>query len=261
MTPATQKNRLLAIGTELGEDTLLLAEVSIRETLGRMFQIEAQLLSTDTAINFDQIVGTNATVRLELPSGSTRHFNGYISRFSQGESQGKYARYRATLVPWMWFLTRTSDCRIFQKKTVPDILEDVFKAHGFKDYQLKLNDTYKPWEYCVQYRETDFQFVSRLMEHEGIYYFFEHVDGKHTLMLADGAASHAPYAGYEELIYRPPTRHQQEMGETVSDWTIEREVQPGAYAVGDFNFKTTVAPIIGSATVSRAHPGASFEMF
>src|SRR5689334_17821631 len=258
MTPATQKNRLLAIGTELGEDTLLLAEVSIRETLGRMFQIEAQLLSTDTAINFDQIVGTNATVRLELPSGSTRHFNGYISRFSQGESQGKYARYRATLVPWMWFLTRTSDCRIFQKKTVPDILEDVFKAHGFKDYQLKLNDTYKPWEYCVQYRETDFQFVSRLMEHEGIYYFFEHAMGQLTLVLADSIGAHTPLPQYASIPYISAHAATLADEEHVESWIVSKEVDPGGFATNDYDFKKPRASLEQRKNHSFGHPNGEY---
>src|ERR1039457_116915 len=177
--PATQKNRLLAIATALGDDKPLIKSFSMTEQLGRMFQGEAELVSEDPAIDFDKMVGSNATVRLELQNGKTRCFNGCISRFVQTGQEGNYARYHAVLVPWLWFLTRTADCRIFQNKKVPDIIEEVFKGHGFKDYKLKLSGSHPVWEYCVQYRETDFSFVSRLMEQEGIYYFFEHDTGVH----------------------------------------------------------------------------------
>lgn len=259
--PPTQKNRLLAIGTALGDDALVIKKFVCSEQLGRLFQMDVELLSDDVALDFDSMVGTNASVRLSLPSGETRYFNGFVSRFVQVGSEGKFGCYHARLVPWLWFLTRTADCRIFQKKTVPDILEDVFKTHGFKDYTLKLSASYRTWEYCVQYRETDFNFVSRLMEQEGIYYYFEHADGTHTLVLADGPSAHSPFPGYDELVYRAPTRSQEEMGETISDWVIEKEVQTGIYALADFNFQTTVAPMISNADIARSHPSASFEIF
>ena len=259
--PPTQKNRLLAISTALGDDTLLIKDFSINEQLGRMFQMEVELVSDDTAVDFDQMVGSNATIRLQLAGEEIRYFNGFVSRFVQGESKGKFASYRATLVPWLWFLTRTADCRIFQKKKVPDIIEEVFKVHGFKDYKLKLSGTHREWEYCVQYRETDFNFVSRLMEQEGIYYYFTHENGLHTLVLADGATAHEPFPGYETMIYRPPSSSQKEQSESVSDWVMEKEVQPGVYALADFNFQTTVAPILSNANINRTHPASAFEIF
>ena len=126
--PATQEHRFLAIGTALGPDKLMISRFSMTEQVGRLFKIETELASEDFAVKFDDIVGTNATIRLMTPKGGIRYFNGYVSRFVQAETHGRYASYRATLVPWLWFLTRTSDCRIFQKKKVPDIIEEVFKA-------------------------------------------------------------------------------------------------------------------------------------
>ncbi|HWV99917.1 MAG TPA: type VI secretion system tip protein VgrG [Candidatus Acidoferrum sp.] len=258
--PVTQKSRLLAIGTVLEDDKLVLERFSLTEQLGRLFQIEVELGSEDPAIKFDEVVGTNATIRLELPEKKTRYFNGFISRFVQTEQQRNYAHYRATLVPWLWFLTRTADCRIFQKKKVPDIIEEVFKAQGFNDYKPSLSGTYDEWEYCVQYRETDFNFVSRLMEQEGIYYFFQHENGKHTLVLADSDSAHSPFPDYEDINYRPRVQGEQ-TEESISDWVIEQEVQPGAYVVGDFNFTTPGSPILGSANISRQHAASGFEMF
>ena len=136
---------------------------------------------------------------LELADGSTRYFNGLVSHFQQTFSHDRFSHYRATLSPWLWFLTRTADCRIFQEMTIPDILKQVFRDHGFTDFEESLSATYKEWEYCVQYRETDFNFISRLMEQEGIYYYFKHEDGKHTLVLCDGYSSHTAVTGYDTI--------------------------------------------------------------
>lgn len=258
--PVTQKSRLLAIGTALKGDKLFLERFSLTEQLGRLFQIEVELGSENPAIKFDDVVGTNATIRLELPEKKTRFFNGFISRFVQTEQQRNYAHYRATLVPWLWFLTRTADCRIFQKKKVPDIIEEVFKAQGFNDFKPSLSGSYDEWEYCVQYRETDFNFVSRLMEQEGIYYFFQHENGKHTLVLADSASAHSPFESYKEINYRPRVQGEQ-TEESISDWIIEKEVQTGAYVVGDFNFNTPGSTMLGNASISRQHAASAFEMF
>ncbi len=259
--PAIQQQRFLGVGTALGDDKLLVQRVSVAEQLGRMFRLELELASEDPALKFDDIVGTNATLRLELHNQKTRYFNGYISRFTQVEQRRNFARYHATLVPWLWFLTRTADCRIFQKMKAPDIIEKVFKDHGFKDYKLSLSASYREWEYCVQYRETDFNFVSRLMEQEGIYYFFEHKNGVHTLVLADAAAAHSPFEDYDTLVYRPHTHTGEETAETVTDWVIEQEVQPGVYALADFDFKKPAAPILTNANISRNHAAADFEIY
>src|SRR6266436_3717043 len=113
--PLTQAHRFTAIETPLGKDVLVLKRFSFKEQLGRLFEMELELISEDHKIDFDKIVGENVTIRLETVEKQTRYFNGHISRFAQGPPQGKYARYNATMVPWLWFLTRTADCRIFQK--------------------------------------------------------------------------------------------------------------------------------------------------
>jgi type VI secretion system secreted protein VgrG len=246
--------------TALGADVLGVRSISIQEQISRLFQIEAELSSENAEVVFDQVVGNNATIRLQIGQKETRYFNGYVSRFVQVANQGGYAHYRATLVPWLWFLTRTADCRIFQDKTIPEIIEEVFKGHGFNDYQINLSATYVKWDYCVQYRETDFNFVSRLMEQEGIYYFFQHEDGKHTLVLADSISAHNPFPGYDEITF-----HELEKGapgrEVITDWVMEKEVQPGAYALNDFDFEKPKASLLASASVTRQHGAASFEIY
>ena len=259
--PITQANRDLAITTPLGEDKLLIVSASVSEQVGRLFQMDVDLTSEDGNVSFDKIVGGNATIRLTLPNRKTpRYFNGFVSRFVQTSADGDGGRYRASLVPWLWFLTRTADCRIFQNKTVPDIIKQVFRDHGFTDFTDSLAGTYTPWENCVQYRETDFNFVSRLMEHEGIYYFFEHDNGKHTLVLADGSSAHKPYEGYETIKYNAQ-RSQNNAQEIVYGWTLEQEVQPGTYALNDFNFEKPKTSLVAQSDVATQNAQSTFAIY
>src|SRR6185295_2469549 len=189
----TQNARPMAIATPLeGDDVLLIRGFEAEEALGRPFRYELDLRSNNHSVDFSEILGQNVTIRVEV-QGGTRYFNGFVSSFSQGDGDGGMATYEATVVPWLWFLTRRADCRIFQGMSVPDIIKKVFRDAGFSDFTEDLQGTYTAWDYCVQYRETDFNFVSRLMEHEGIYYFFTHEDGKHTMHLCDSPNGHEAY--------------------------------------------------------------------
>src|SRR5262245_57934791 len=169
--------RVMEISTPLGPDVLLFYRMQGREELGRLSEFQVELLSEKGSIARNDILGQNVTVSLALPDGGTRYFNGYVTRFSQGAKLGRYYRYSAVVRPWLWFLTRTADCRIFQEMTVPDIIKKVFGDHSTADFALELTGSYRKWTYCVQYRETDFNFISRLMEEEGIYYYIRHSDG------------------------------------------------------------------------------------
>jgi type VI secretion system secreted protein VgrG len=183
-----QTARPVEIRTPLGPDVLLFHRMTATEHLGRLFQFDFHLLSAEPDIQFNDILGQNITTRLTLPGNKERFFNGYVSHFSQQGTFQNYNAYRAIVHPWLWFLTRTADCRIFQDQTVPDIIKSIFKDNGFSDYEESLSGHYRTWNYCVQYRETDFNFVSRLMEQEGIYYYFKHQKNKHILVLEVGCA-------------------------------------------------------------------------
>jgi type VI secretion system secreted protein VgrG len=258
--PIKQESRLLAITTALGPDVLGIRSLALQEGISSLFHLDAELSSEDGKIDFDKVVGNNVTVRLTLGDQEPRYFNGFVSRLVQGPNKGGYAQYHASIVPWLWFLTRTSDCRIFLEKTVPDIIEEVFKGHGFPDYKLSLTGTYSKLEFCVQYRETDFNFVSRLMEQEGIYYFFVHENGKHILTLADSISAHKPFPGYAEIPF-----HELEKGapgrEAITDWSVEKEVQPVAFALNDFNFEKPKTSLRASANVTRQHGLSQFEIY
>jgi type VI secretion system secreted protein VgrG len=257
----TQKNRELAIGkTPLGEEVLLLVSMSGREHLGRLFEYQLELVSENSQIKAEDIVGQNVTIRLALGADKNRYFNGYINHFTQVTAYGRLARYQATMVPWLWFLTRTADCRIYQDQKIPDIIKEVFKKHELKDFEDALSGSYSKKEYCVQYRETDFDFVSRLMEQEGIYYFFKHENGKHNLVLADSPSAHESYPEFDEIEYHAADKGTKTEG-CVQDWIVDTHLQPVSYALNDFDFKDTKKALEVRAKVSRKHAAADHEIY
>ena len=258
---ATQANQSLAVTSPLGDDVLLFHSMNVSEQLGRLFQFDLDLLSSDPEIKLQDIVGQNVTVRYIRPDGENRYFNGFVNQFSQAGTHGNLFVYRATLRPWFWFLTRSADCRIFQNKTVPDIIKEVFRDKGFSDFEDTLSGSYREWENCVQYRETDFNFVSRLMEQEGIYYYFVHEDGKHTLVLSDSISSHETVSGYEEASYYQPEGSEHWDREHISDWSLNQIIQPGVYALNDYDFKKPRANLEVKSSMSREHDQADFEIY
>ncbi len=235
--PHTQENRLIGIETPLGKDVLLLRGFSGQEGMSRLFSFDLDLLSTDPEIKFENIIGQKVTVRVRLGKDKERYFHGMINRFVQTGSTVGLVNYRATMVPALWFLTRTADCRIFQNKKVPDIIQEIFKENGITDIKTMLKATYEPREYCVQYRETDFNFVSRLMEQYGMFYFFEHEEKKHTVVLSDDLSAHQPCLEQSKVSWNPQgSASLNEDVITGLQW--EETFRFGQYAVTDYNFET-----------------------
>src|ERR1041384_365698 len=235
-TVRSQEARQMAISAP--GDKLLLIAMHGTETLGRMFQFELDLMTEGEPIDFMDVLGKNVTIRVARYDDDIRYFNGYLSKFSfagmeELKDKGKVLFfYRATMVPWTWFLTRASDCRIFQDMKVPEIIEKIFRDRGFSDFESQLTGSYRKWEYCVQYRETDFNFISRLMENEGIYYYYVHEDGKHKMVLSDG--SHGPAPGYEQLTF-DETDFASDTDAFIQNWMMGHEVTPNQYALTDYN--------------------------
>jgi type VI secretion system secreted protein VgrG len=259
--PATQGTRSITVNTTLGADVLLLASMSVKESLSTPFDYGLKLYSERLDIDANQLLGTPATVALAQPAGDYRYFNGLINRFAQIGFEGNFAVYRANLAPWLWFLSRSSDCRIFQDKKVPDIVKQIFRDHGFTDFEERLSGTYAPRTYCVQYRETDLAFVSRLLEHEGIYYFFEHADGKHTLILADSYSAHSAAPGYADIPFYLPGSTAYNNLERIDEWTICKEVCSGAFAHGSYDFTAPRKDLLARRQAPKSHALAGLEIF
>ncbi|WP_295458299.1 type VI secretion system tip protein VgrG [uncultured Thiodictyon sp.] len=251
------------MNTALGPDVLFLRDMTAAERLSAPFEYELELISERIDISANDLLGTPATVSLLLPASGLqdRYFNGIINRFAHCGFDGTIARYRATLVPWLWFLSRRADCRIFQDQTVPDIVKSVFRNHGFTDFEERLSGSYQPWTYCVQYRESDLHFVSRLLEHEGIYYFHEHSDGRHQLVLADSRSAHAPAAGYATVPFYPPEQTGLRDHEHIDDWTLVNSVRSGAFAHSAFDFTAPRKNLLARSSAPKPHALAGLEVF
>ncbi len=258
---ASQKENEIEVTTPLGKDELLLQRMTAIEEMGRLFEFRLELLSENEEIKLEDLLGKDMTVRLDLIDDNKRYFHGYVSQFSQLGGIGKFASYSAILRPWLWFLTRTSNSRIFQEMTVPEILKKIFRDHGFTDFEEKLNGDYRKWEYCVQYRETDFNFVSRLMEQEGIYYYFTHQQGVHTLILSDSISSHARSSTYGKVPYYPPSENALREEDYLYDWYITQQVQPGAYVLNDFDYERPKAVLKTEYKKARKHAAADYEIY
>jgi len=277
---ASHDSRTFELKTPLGKDVLLLKSMRGVEAMSQPFQWDLDLLSEKNDVDPDALLGQKVSVGLTLPNGKKRFFHGFVSEFSLGGWVQNYSEYRAVVRPWYWLRCRTADCKIFQEMTVPQIFEDVVKQYGFTDYELKLAGSYEPWEYCVQYRETDFNFLSRLLEQEGIYYFFVHEEGKHTMVLADDPGQHTTLSGYETVPYYAPgggsgggapssssssaassgSRQRRER-DHLDAWSWTKAVQPGSFATTDFDFEKPRKSLSGTSTISRKHGHADYEIF
>lgn len=254
--------RVMEIVTPLGADVVLFHRMNAREEVSRLFEYELDLLSKKGDINLDDILAKSVTVKLELPERKTRHFNGYVTRFAQVGMHGRYHLYRATVRPWLWFLTRVQNSRIFQDMTVPEIIKKVFDEHSIAVVkQDGLSGTYPKRVYCVQYRETDFNFVSRLMEDEGIYYYFKHEQDKHTLMLSDSYSAHEKFEGYAKIPFVPLERTARIEQEYIHEWTLAREVEPGKFALKDFDFEKPSTSLLVKTNQQRKHDLADYEIY
>ena len=227
MVPYTQSDRPLEVKTPLGKDALLLTRFDGTEAISQLFRFHLDLLAaTETPVKFDKILGQAVTVRVDQTDNRKRYFHGIVSRFTQaGRSDRGFGVFRAEVVPKFWILSKTIRSRTFQHLSVPEILRQVLI--GF-DVTYRLIGTYPERDYCVQYRESDFQFASRLMEEEGISYFFEHDDGSHMMIVTDRL--NLMVDGQSSVIY------DEEEGATASDMRITSWEKTQNLGSGDFTF-------------------------
>jgi type VI secretion system secreted protein VgrG len=230
--------------------------------LSTLEETRLQLLSEKADLVPEQLLGHPVDVAIELRDGAKRHFHGYVARFAFGRHQGRYYGYQAEVVPWLWFLTRRSDCRIFQDMDVQEIVEKVFEKHAaIASYEFKLTRLYRKRGYCVQYRETDFNFVARLLEDEGIYWYFEHSEGQHKLILVDMASAHAAVPGFESLPFYANTGQLSPDVDFVTNWNFSRGVASGGVAMTSYNFEYPKSALKVAQQVQRQYELSSYEMF
>jgi len=238
-----QKNRLISFTTPLGEDELHVYKFHGTEYLSDLFTFHLSIVSNNHQIDFSEIIGKQVTVSIALPHGNKRYINGLIRSFAQVKGGGikggnpRFAFYSAEMVPQCYLLTKTKNSRIFQKLSAPDIIEQIFSDHTFFDYKFMIQKSdYLKREYCVQYQESDFNFVCRLLEEEGIYYYFEHVSDKHTLIMADAPDKHRPCPYQETAQYQIITGgiYSEDI---ITGFSKRQDIVPAAISLKDFNFQ------------------------
>jgi len=246
----------------LPHEALRFESMTATQAISVLDSIELTLTADKADLSAEKLLGQPASVVMNLRKGTKRHFNGIVSRFGMGHSRGRYFQYQATLRPWLWFLTRTSDCRIFQDKTVPQIVEQVFGDHAaIANFEFKLFRSYSQRTYCVQYRETDYNFVARLLEEEGIYWFFEHSDGAHKLMLVDDIGALRAAKGADKLPYYDNTGQAPPDVDYISGWTCTREVRTGKTALTSYDFERPSTALLVEHSQSRSHTLDDHEQF
>ncbi|HEY1859931.1 MAG TPA: type VI secretion system tip protein TssI/VgrG [Gemmataceae bacterium] len=234
MATSTQTHRLLQVTTPLGPDVLLLLGFSGREALSRLFRFDLELLAdSKKEIAFDKLLGQKILVSAALPNGKQRFFGGICSSVSEGGRDEKFTHYKMEMVPQAWLLTQRVQSRIFQHISVPDILKKVFT--GF-DVAFEIQGTFHPRDYCVQYRESDFDFASRLMEEEGIFYFFKHAKDGHKMVVANTSQSHPEVPEQSKAIYEEIEGGVR--GEMrIQEWEKGQELRSGKYTLWDHCFE------------------------
>jgi type VI secretion system secreted protein VgrG len=241
-----QAARPVRITTPLGPDKLVVRSYQGEEYISGLFHYRIEMLSSDSAIVFADIAGKAVTLQIPQSSGDVHYVNGVVGRFTESGGDGRFTYYTADIYPWLWMLAMSAGCAIFQNMTAPDIIKKVFSDLGFADYSDKLTRTYQAREYCVQYRETALAFVSRLMEQEGIFYFFVHDSSSHKLVLADDSSAWSSPAGLSAARYTVDPQAWTS-DDVVSECSIEQNVVSGKFKTDDYNFETPDTDLLASA--------------
>ena len=258
-------HRIAQAHTPLGP-TLMFRQFTGREEISSPFDWHLELLADKNAnIDPDSLLGQDITIELKIQGGGVRFFNGHVTRFAfVGREVAKESdlwRYEARLRPWLWYLTRESDFKIFQNKTVPEILDEVFGKYPFPVEKKLGGGRYRKWEYCVQYQETDFNFVSRLMEHEGIYYFFKHEMDRHTLVLVNDLSKHETCPGYATVPYIPSDRIAIADEEYIESWQVAKEVDSGTFITDDYDWEKPQAKLLRPRMKPYGHPHGDHPIY
>ena len=256
-----QAGRIARLTTPNGADELVLTQLQVSEGLSELFEVSIEALSETEDFDFNQLMGQACTVTFDDFQGAKRCFNGVLTAAEWCGERDAVQAYRLSLRPWLWLLGKVSDCRIFHNKSVLDILRKVFADRGFQDFRNATTQAYPQIEYCVQYRETDLNFVQRLMEQFGIYYFFEHGEGRHVLVLADSKSSHKPVEQLPTVYYEPQNALGRHDRQSVVSWTSGRRLRSGKVALNDYNFETPTANMLAQKPMPEGHSHDSMESY
>ncbi|BCG82033.1 type VI secretion system Vgr family protein [Mesorhizobium sp. 113-3-3] len=251
--------RATVVHTPVGADVLTFTHLVGRDEISRSFAYTVGFVSKSRDVDPLKMLG--GVVSVEGEADPKRWFSGLVSDFKLTRVEDRLAYYEATVRPWLWFLGNTTDCRIFQNMTAVEIVEKIFSKYGIAKFEKRLQGSYPSREYCVQYDESDLDFVQRLFEHEGIFYFFEHDEDKHTLVLCDAMSKLKPAPGYDKVLYNSEGYGSRRDVEYITEWIPGSAVRPGAYAHTDYDFEKPGADLMAKSAQPFGHKEASGENY
>ena len=252
-----REDRLLAIDTSLGKDKLVLTELSGEEEISQPFLFTATMRSEDPDIKPESLIGSKVTIWIKRETMEPIPISGVVRSLSSASVDVRgFREYRAEIVPWLWFLSCTTDCRIFQNLTFPKIIETIFGEYGFTDYEMSgLTGTYQSLDFCVQYRETALAFISRWMEELGIFYFFRHEANRHVMVLGDQNRAFKPVVEKDALFG-------DQSGSNIAQWRHSYQFRSGHYAHKDFAFKTPSQDLsTKESSLLKLQRASAFELY
>jgi type VI secretion system secreted protein VgrG len=258
----SQSQRAGKLTTPLGQNKLCLVEISGWEGLSELFEFSIVAASEDADVDVDALIGQPAHVELDCGDTGRRFFHGLIIEANWERAEFDLFYYRLVLRPWFWLLGKTTDCRIYHDKTTIDIIRETLSRRGFSDFRLATTQSYPNLHYTVQYRETDLNFLCRLMEQHGIYYFFEHTADRHTLVIADGPSSHTSAPGLEEAIFNPQLDDGVKLRQpTMFSWLQRRGLRSGKVQLTDYNHLKPSARMLADANGGERYKYSDLEVF
>lgn len=257
----SQSRRVARLKTPLGPDVLNAMRFEGTEGLSELFEYTIEVISEKVTLTFDPAIGENCSLVIDGKTTLSRAFCGILVQANWLGTSNDYYIYRLTLRPWLWLLSRTSDCRIFHEQDAPTIIRTVFQDRGFVDFQFRLTESYAKREYCVQYRQTDLDFVLRLMEEEGIYYFFEHSEDRHVLVLVDAKASHRPVVGLPPVMYQARYASGRTDQESIAEINTNRRFQFGKVALKDYDYLNPGDALLTSFASKASHARGELEIY
>lgn len=258
----SQEDRIINLTTVLGDDVLLPEFVAGVEGISELFYYHVEMIAdVATTIEPKDIIGTKITISIMADDdGTFRYINGIVASFESCGGDEEFNNYRAYVVPNVWLATLGTNTRVFQDKTVTDVVEQVLKDYGIST-SIKTSGTYTPMEYCTQYRETDFAFISRLLEQHGILYYFEHTDSDHTFTLQDNSTKLADCPVQDTFRYSP-SGHQTEgfYDFVISNLNAKTNMTTGKFTAWDYSFiryKSLPDPLSGTNSAGPLPPSAT----
>lgn len=253
-------DRKTTVQTPLGSEALTFTHFIGRDEVSRCFAFTVGFISPDENVDALKLLGKPLSVEGES-GDKKRWFSGLVTDFRLTRIEERFAYYEAEVRPWLWLLGNSTDCRIFQNMSVVEIVEKIFSKYKAAKFEKRLQGSYEAREYCVQYDESDLDFVQRLLEHEGIMYFFEYAEGEHTLVLADAMNKLKPAPGYGSVKFRAegdPVRRDEEY---MTDWVSTSSVQPGIFAHTDYDFTKPGADLMAQSAQPFSHAEAQGEHY